>query len=401
MRVNRGRYRIGGLCGIAAAALAAGAVASGAAAQQASPPAQAPAPTPTPSGRLPNVMYLPNTSLGGTPVPTPAPPPTVTVVPVATPTPAPRPAATATPRAAAPERATPAPAPAQAAPAGQPSPASTPFATQAPALPTPLATAPSAPAALPSPSVTAAPPEGMPGWLWALLGAGASALVFATALVLRRRRAAAGEEEAYEPSVAAPAPAPATPARPVATPPGIAPSPTAPPAPAAVPSGEPFEIQLRPTSIEVTERDVLLDFELLLGNVQASAAENIRMTMAMMSANPDQDRQIASYHASPMVDPAGAPFDLAAGAGGRMPVRLALPRELIHVIEVQRRPMFVPLVMIELKWRAGISIRRFGADFMVGSAGQGARLGPIWLDRNQQATQLAATRYLARQAAAA
>lgn len=400
MQVNRGRYRIGGLCGIAAAALSAGAVASGAAAQQTSPPAQAPAPTPTPSGRLPNVMYLPNTSLGGTPVPTPAPPPTVTVAPVATPTPAPRPAATATPRAAASERATPAPAPAQAVPAGQPSPASTPFSTQAPALPTPLATAPSAPAALPSPSVTAAPPEGMPGWLWALLGAGASALVFGTALVLRRRRAAAVEEEAYEPPVAAPAPA--TPARPVATPPGIAPSPAAPPpAPAAVPSGEPFEILLRPTSIEVTERDVLLDFEMLVGNLQASAAENIRVMMAMMSANPDQDRQIAGYHANPMVDPAGNAFDLASGAGGRMPARLALPRELIHVVEVQRRPMFVPLVMVELKWRAGISIRRFGADFMVGSAGQSAKLGPIWLDRNQQATQLAATRYLARQAAAA
>jgi hypothetical protein len=102
-----------------------------------------------------------------------------------------------------------------------------------------------------------------------------------------------------------------------------------------------------------------------------------------------------------MVDPAGTPFDLAPGAGGRMPMRLALPRELIHVVEVAGRPMFVPLVMIELKWRAGISIRRFGADFMVGTAGQGGKVGLIWLDRNQQARELAATRYLPRQAVAA
>jgi hypothetical protein len=391
--VNRGRYRIGGLGSAAAAALAAGAFVPAAVAQQTVP--SAPAPTPTPSGRLPNVMYLPNTSLGGTPTPAPA-PPILTVAPVAAPTPAPLPAATATPRAAAPERATPAPAPARAAPGGQP----TPLATQAPAPPAPLAAATSTPAAPLPQAVPAAAPAGMPGWLWALLGAGATALIFGGAWALRRRRGAAEGGEALEEALVAvaPPPAPPAPARPVAPPPGIAPPP---PAPAAVPTGEPFEVQLRPTSIEVTERDVLLDFELLIGNVQASAAENIRVMMAMMSANPDQDRQIAGYHANPMVDQAGNAFDLAPGAGGRMPARLALPRELIHVVEVQRRPMFVPLVMIELKWRAGISIRRFGADFMVGSAGQGAKLGPIWLDRNQQATQLAATRYFVRQAAAA
>ena len=145
----------------------------------------------------------------------------------------------------------------------------------------------------------------------------------------------------------------------------------------------------------------MLDFELLIGNIQGSAAENIRVLMAMMSANPEQDRNIAGYHANPLVDSAGAPFDLAAGAGGRMPVRLALPRELIHVVEIHGRPMFVPMVMIEVKWRAGISIRRFGADFMVGTPGQAGKLGPIWLDRNQQASQLTATRYFPRQAAAA
>lgn len=395
--VNSGWYRIGGLSGIVAAALAAGGGVSVAQAQQTTSPT--PAPTPTPSSRLPNVMYLPNTSLGGTPVPTPAPPPTVTVAPVAAPTAAPTRAAAPAPRATAPARTASTPAPVRAAPADQPSPVPTAVATQAPVAPAPLATAAATPVEAAPQPVPGTPAGGMPGWLWALLGAGGTALAFGGAWALRRRKRAA-EEERYEAPAAAPAPAVAPPAgRPVAPPPGIAPTPS--PAPAAVPSGEPFEILLRPGSIEVTERDVLLDFELLLGNLQASAAENIRLTMAMMSANPDQDRQIAGYHASPMVDPAGAPFDLAAGAGGRMPARLALPRELIHVLEVQRRPMFVPLVMIELKWRAGISIRRFGADFMVGTPGQGGKLGPIWLDRNQQARQLAATRYLPREAVAA
>jgi hypothetical protein len=389
--VNRGRYRIGGQFGLAAAALAVGIAAPVVHAQQTTP-VPTPAPTPTPS-RPPNVMYLPNVTPErftlGTPTPAPAPTPALV--------PPPAPVATATPRATAPARAVPRPSAARA-----PLAESTPSAASAPAaVPTPIATAAPAPAAS-APVASATQPAGTPGWLWMLIGAGATTLVFGGIWALQRRRHTE-EPEVYEAPAAAPSPPPAppaVPARPVGPPPGLAPR-AAPPPPAAAPSGEPFEIILRPARIEVTERDIVLECELLIGNTHASAAENIRATMAMMTANPDQDRNIASFHANPMVDPAGTPFDLAAGAGGRMPVRLALPRELIHVVEVAGRPMFVPVVMIELKWRAGISIRRFGVDFMVGTAGQGGKVGPIWLDRNQQARELAATRYLPRQAVAA
>lgn len=395
--MNRGRYRIGGLYGLAAAALAAGVVAPAVRAQQTT----APAPTPTPSpSRPPNVMYLPNVTPErftlGTPTPTPAPVATPALVPP------PTPVATATPRASAPVRATPTPSATRAPVATAPSPANVVSAETPAVVPTPVATATAAPApGFSSPQVVpAAQPAGTPGWLWMLIGAGATALAFGGIWALQRRRRA-GQAEVYEAPAAAPAPAPIppTPARPVGPPPGIAPK--AAPLPVAAPTGEPFEIILRPARIEVAERDVLLECEMLIGNLQGSAAENIRVTMAMMTASPDQDRNIAGFHANPMVDPSGTPFDLAPGAGGRMPLRLALPRELIHVVEVGGRPMFVPVVMIELKWRAGISIRRFGMDFMVGPAGQGGKLGPIWLDRNQQARELAATRYLPRQAVAA
>ena len=399
--VKRGKHRIGGLVGIAAAALVAGG-AGGAYAQQTNP---APTPTPLPSSARPGATTLPNVTperftLGppaATPAPTPTPVPTVAPVPV------PTPSASAAQRATAPARPTPTPT-ATATPSARPTPSTqpAPAASGSPVAvvpnPTPVPAAPVAvasPHPLPDAAVSAS--SGMPGWLWALLGAGATAIVFGAAWALQRRRRVEPEDDVYEAPVPAAAPSPPVPARPVAPPPGIAP----PPPPPTAPSGEPFEVLLRPGRIEVTERDVVLDFELLIGNTHPAAAENIRVLMAMMSANPDQDRNIAGYHANPMVDPGGNPFDLAAGAGGRMPARLALPRELIHVVQVHGRPMFVPMVMVELKWRSGISLRRFGADFMVGTPGQGGKLGPIWLDRNQQASQLTATRYLPRQAVAA
>ncbi|WP_404337615.1 hypothetical protein AB2M62_02790 [Sphingomonas sp. MMS12-HWE2-04] len=238
----------------------------------------------------------------------------------------------------------------------------------------------------------------MPAWIWALAGAAGMALIFAAIRLLRRREdtlETALPVPAPEPEpAAAPAPprVPAAPARP-SPPPGLTP-----PAPA---SSEPFELALQPRSIEIGASEVLLEFELLIGNRQPGAAENIRPTFALISASPEQDRHIAGFHGNPMVDPGSQAFDLAAGAGGRMPVRLALPRAQIHAVDIGGRAIFVPIVMIDLRWRAGISIRRFGADFMVGTPGQGGKLGPFRLDGPQAIPQLAATRYIARAAAAA
>jgi hypothetical protein len=163
-------------------------------------------------------------------------------------------------------------------------------------------------------------------------------------------------------------------------------------------ASDPFELVVQPLRVEVNELEVVLEIELLIGNRQSTSAEAIRPSFALISANPDQDRHIAGFHANPMVDPVGRAFDLAAGAGGRMPARLRVRREHVHVVQVGGRPMFVPIVMIDLRWRGGLSVRRFGSDFMIGTAGQGTKLGPIWLDRAQLAAPLAATRYVPRPA---
>jgi hypothetical protein len=189
-------------------------------------------------------------------------------------------------------------------------------------------------------------------------------------------------------------------------PPEVLAVPSPPPRPKSVASApkpnaeEPFELALRPVRIEVGAGEVLLELELLIGNRQAQPAEAVRLQVAPMSANPDQDRRIAGFHAASLIDNGVQPFDLAPGGGGRMPIRLVLPRDQLHLVQVGARTMFVPMVLVDLRWRSGISIRRFGADFMLGTAGQGDKLGPIWLDRPVTGP-LAATRYAPRASAAA
>lgn len=350
----------------------------------------APAPTPTPSpARTPSVFTLPGVvperySLpGATPVPVPSVP---TVTPVATPTPTAVAQPSRAPARRVEQRPAAAPEPRAAAPTPAPSPAITPM----PAIPTPAPTVAAAP-----PIAISQPAPRMPGWLWMLIGAAATAALGGLAWLLLRRRDDPVFEEVPDEPLPAPPPAP------VATPPAPTPPPasvTPPPAPA--PRSDPFEIAIQPSRIELGERDVVLDFELLIGNRQAEPAEAIRLTLAMMSASAEQDRILAGFHRGPPGE-AGEPFDLQSGSGVRMPARLMLAREQVQVVQIGGRPMFVVMVLIDLRWRGGLSIRRFGADFMVGRAGQGDRIGPIWLDRGPSTGPLGATRYFPREAAAA
>ncbi|UZK67432.1 hypothetical protein [Sphingomonas sp. M1-B02] len=358
-----------------AAGLALAFAATGAPAQ--TPPA--PAPTPAPS-RTPSVLYLPNVTPERFTLGTPTPAATPTIVPSPTPTPAP--SAVPVPRAAQQAR--------RPVVTVQP----TPLATASPdaaAEPPPAILPPPTPAPTPAaqpPEPAATPAEATPAWLWMLIGAGAMAALFAAYLAYQRRRGAdEGEPEAIEPVAVElpPAPAPAAPS----------PAPTSAPIASVPAAPEPFEITLRPVRIELGA-DIILDFELSLSNLQPSAADNVRVTLALMSASPDQDRNIAAFHATPLIDPAVPPFDLPAGQTGGMPVRIGLPRDQLHIVEVGGRPMFVPMVMLDLRWRSGISIRRFGGDFMIGTPGQGSKLGPISLDRGQVVTTLGAARYTPR-----
>jgi hypothetical protein len=229
----------------------------------------------------------------------------------------------------------------------------------------------------------------MPPWLWALIGAGGTAGAGGAGwLLLRRRRPEEEEPVAYESE------APAAPAPPVR---GPSPARLAPAAPV---TDDPFSIAIRPIKIQVGEREVVIDVELLISNSSDRAADAVRLAVVPISASPRQDAEIAAFHAASQLAPSTAPFDLPAGEGGRMPITLSLPRQAVHVVDLGGRPMFVPMVAVDIRWRAGLSIRRFAASFMLGMAGQGGKLGPVWLDRGQPRGPFAASRYQRARAAA-
>lgn len=143
----------------------------------------------------------------------------------------------------------------------------------------------------------------------------------------------------------------------------------------------PLSVRVASAQVRFTEGEVLFELALEITNAQPHPAEAIRPALALISAHPAQDQDIAAFHAGSVGMAQAQAFDMPSGGVVGLPVRLRLARERIHVVTLQGRPMFVALLMLDLRWRAGLSIRRSGADFLLGSAGPGDRPGPIWLDR--------------------
>jgi hypothetical protein len=170
------------------------------------------------------------------------------------------------------------------------------------------------------------------------------------------------------------------------------------PAPRSAPSSaaEPIAIEIASARVAFLAETVVFDLEIDVVNAASQAAEGLRPALALISASPDQDRWRTAFHAGPPPQNQGGPVDVAAGGRLRLPARLTLHREQLHVVTHGGRPMFVAMLLCDLRWRSGLSLRRFGADFLLGAAGQGARPGPIWLDRPAPPA-LSAIRYVAPQ----
>lgn len=160
-------------------------------------------------------------------------------------------------------------------------------------------------------------------------------------------------------------------------------------------------VELRPIAVELSDGGAVLDFEIVVANASPAPIEGVRVAYGLMSASQIQDDLITSFHMT-QLPPVAEPFNLAPRAGIRIPGKVGLAPDKINIVDVGGRPMFVPLLMIDLRWRAGLSVKHQSCDFMVGMGGQGDKLGPIWLDRGaQRHERLNANRYFPKPVAAA
>jgi hypothetical protein len=177
------------------------------------------------------------------------------------------------------------------------------------------------------------------------------------------------DDDWIAPDQVAPPPPPAAPApvAPLRQPPGTATRPR-------------LEIGFTPRSAGVTA-NAAVDYDLVVRNVGPVAAEGVQLRVELITAGETHDAELQARLDAPIDKPMIAPFTLAAGQARPIRALAQLPKSAINVVTVQGRPMFVPIVAIDLRYRWPAGEGQTAQSFVIGIAPkQGERMRPFWLD---------------------
>lgn len=208
--------------------------------------------------------------------------------------------------------------------------------------------------------------------LWILaaiaVGAGAGFLFYR-----QRPRRLAGVATAFDLSAPAEAPVP---------PPAAAPRAAAPAAPAGIVSTRlrPWvEVDMIPARVIVDDQRVVVEFGISIFNSGSAHALDLLVEGAIFNAGPSQDQQIRGFFDNPVGEgqriPSLAPMQ-------RIAVKSAvsMTREQFRALEMEGRPLVVPMVAFNALYRWGSGEGRTSASYLVGRETEGEKLAPFRLD---------------------
>ena len=141
-----------------------------------------------------------------------------------------------------------------------------------------------------------------------------------------------------------------------------------------------LNFQFVPDRAVVTERDVLLQFDVVLTNSGAATARDVLVEAKLVPAHSGQDQEIAAFFQQPQ-----ATGDRMAGIPplGRVSLKssVRLPLDQLHSFEVEGRKLFVPLVAFNILFRGSGGEGQASASFLVGRGTENdEKLAPFRLD---------------------
>ena len=161
-----------------------------------------------------------------------------------------------------------------------------------------------------------------------------------------------------------------------------APAPVAPPVVSTGPRAR-IGIALQPSRAGLNMLSAVVEAIVIVINRGDAAATDIRVHPTLLSAHAGQDAELAAAFAAPSGRPATPPFTLAPGEERRVRIVAALPRDAVRSMEAAGRPMYVPLLAVDIRYGADAAgtQARSGQAFVVGiERVDSAKLAPFWLD---------------------
>jgi len=141
-----------------------------------------------------------------------------------------------------------------------------------------------------------------------------------------------------------------------------------------------LNVQFQPDRAVVTEREVLLQFDVVLTNSGSAPARDVLVEAKLVPAHAGQDQEIAAFFQQPQNG-----GDRMAGIPplGKIALKSAvrLPIDQLRSFEVEGRTLFVPLVAFNILFRSGSGEGQASASFLVGrGSDDDEKLAPFRLD---------------------
>ena len=256
-----------------------------------------------------------------------------------------------------------------------------------PATPAPASNAPPQPAPVPftpAPEVASDSGGGLTGylpWLLALAVVGAAGWWFGrrrAAQQLDPGRLAFAGAGAAEPDIAPPPPPQPRPV-PAAPQPATAPAPTGGIVSTRLRAWLDVELAIR--AAVLTETELQLHLDLLLTNSGSVPARDIAIEALVLNAGPTQDADIATFFARP--DGSATAADILQPLG-RLPLQptVRMARTAFREYSAGGGQVLVPLLALNVGYRAGSSHGRSSAAFLLGPPAKGSdKLAPLRTDQ--------------------
>lgn len=211
--------------------------------------------------------------------------------------------------------------------------------------------------------------------------------MLAVLLLNARRRQKQGADRPIARPAAAPAQSPPQPNAPPTLAPLPPPPPMEPPKPrVTAPVIRPWlEVDFVPRRAGQNLTGAAVEFELAVRNIGSRPATDVRVLVQLLTANPQQNAHLAAAFGQPVDNPVIAPFELAPGELISVNGFGTLPADKISQVEMQGRPMFVPIMAVRVVYGWAENRGPSGSTanaYILGIDRDGQnKMQPFWMDQ--------------------
>lgn len=153
------------------------------------------------------------------------------------------------------------------------------------------------------------------------------------------------------------------------------------PAAATAPVRATLDIELYAKRAGTNLLSAAVEYDIVVSNIGEAVAQGVQIDVRLLSAGVEQDGWIGTLFTSPIERPITPAFDLPPKGAIELSGMAMMPKEMVSVMTVQDRKLFVPVLTINLLygWEGGTG--QTATSYVVGiDRGEGAKLAPFRLD---------------------